>query len=330
MLSVNQNILRRKIAQKTFVAGGEDQIDLVRTHDLHSVMVRISGTVTHTTADATSVKNVGVGRLLNRIELFSDGTKTLIEGDGRLAAFGNFERCLRSYSVSPIVTDDTANPVEVVYMLDLATMDGPRPKDSALHTRLPFMSLLTLRLGYVSDIVAALFVPGSATLGSYSLTVEVFQIEVQEFSPADMVEGRLFRRVSSQEAVIDADNSSLVFKLPVGNMLRGVKFMSLSETDNAVNTIINNVVVRSAANVRLNMTGLGLRRANLFDYNIPLAEHTAGVYFADLCPTGHLNQLFDLRQSSNAEIEFDVTKPSGGNGRLLLQVVEYIEQPAAS
>lgn len=330
MLSVNQNILRRKIAQKTFVAGGEDQIDLVRTHDLHSVMVRISGTVTTATAAATSIKNVGVGRLLNRVELFSDGTKTLIEGDGRLAAFGNFERGLRKFVTLPTGTGTGAHAVEAVYMLDLATMDGPRPKDSALHTRLPFMSLLTLRLGYVSDLLTALFVPGAATLSAYSLTVEVFQIEVQEFNPADMVEGRLIRRVSSQEAVIDASNSSFVFKLPVGNMLRGVKVLALNDTDNADNTIVNNVIVRSAANVRLNMTGLGLRRTNFFDYRMDAAEHTAGLYYADLCPGGRLNQLFDLRTSSNAEIEFDVTKPAGGNGRLLLQIVEYIEQPAAS
>jgi len=325
MSSANTSL--RRVASVALAEGGQDTIDIPRTADIEAVFVRVFGTIATATGAATSVKNFAPSQLIKRLEFFADGAKTIEEADGRAAVFAAFERGPGIFT-APGTAVATHN-VDAVFRLDRANFDGPRPKDSALHTSPAFISLLQLRMTYSAAILTDLWVPGAATLGAVNLTADVFVAENQEFRTSDNVEERFLRRVSLQELTIDATNSSFAVKLPVGSQLRGVKLVAMDDTGNGSNSVINAVKIRSGLNVRMDMTFDALRAENRYNYRIPAAEHVAGLAYADLTPDGRLNRLFDLSGASEAELVLDVTKPAGGNGSVIAQIVEYIPIPAA-
>jgi hypothetical protein len=321
---IKSNILRREVAQRNFQENAIENIELVRGYDIMSVGVRVSGTVT-LGSGANGVQDLAPAQLIDSLEMFSDGSKNLEETTGRLAGGALFERGFKRRLTAP-GTGASQHQIEGVFRLDRANFDGPRPKDSALHTTQPFMSLLQMRVrtGQVADM----FDGGSVS--DFDLDMSVFQDEIQEFTDQDAMEPKMIRRVSLQSLPVTADNSRFEVKLPVGSYLRGVKLIALDDTGNLSNDVINSVQLKSGVNVRQSLPFDQLRAENAQDYGIDETEALPGIVYADLCPDGKLNKLFDLTAASEASAVLDVSKPAGGNGQILANIVEYIPQAGAN
>lgn len=324
MATIKSNLLRREVAQRNFQENAIENIDLIRGYDIMSVGVRVSGTVT-LSSGANSVKDLAPSQLIDSLEMFSDGSKNLEETTGRIAGGALFERGFKRRLTAP-GSGASTHQVEGVFRLDRANMDGPRPKDSALHTTQPFMSLLQMRVRTGS--VASMFDGGS--VGAFSLDMSVFQDEIQEFTDQDAMEPKMIRRVSLQSLPVTADNSRFEIKLPVGAYLRGVKLIALDDAGNLSDAVVNSVQVKSGVNVRYSLPWGQVKAENAQDYGIDETEALPGIAYADLCPDGKLNKLFDLTSASEASVVMDVSKPAGGNGQVLANIVEYIPQAGAN
>lgn len=319
-------LIFKEVRSQALTPGGSASIELDKGYDISSVIARVNGTITVGVAAALQVHDFGMANIISRAEIFADGRRTFEETNGKLAMFANFERGAQRFVTDPAVGVATHN-VDALFFFDRSTMDGPRPKDSALHTSLPYMSLLQARFefGALADVLEP---DGTTTLAS-DLTLTVFQDEIEEREVADAAEAKLVRVVSFQEIDVTANNSNLRVKLPVGNWLRGVKLIAVNDTSDGDDTVINSVKIQRNQDVRDSSPWTVLRHRNSLDYGIPIADRKTGVGYIDLCRDGRLRNLYDLRNATQADLVLDVTKPAGGDGKIYAGVVEYIEQPAA-
>lgn len=316
------NAIKRRVKQFSITAANHrEQVELSRGYDLHSLMIHIYGTIQLTTG-ATSVNALAPAQLLSRVDIQADGNKNFHQTNGLLAMHTNFERKLSRIDTAPSSAAIATHSVDAYFYLDRVNADGPRPKDSALHTQRPFMSLLqaNMQFGGLLD----LWTGGSPVLGTVALTCDVYQIEEQEFSEADAGEPRFVRRCSFQDVTVDANNSAQRVQLPVGSLMRGVKLVALDDTGEPTNTMVNSVILRNKANVRLEIPWNALRADNVRDYGLPNGVLPDGVAFVDAAPGGELTKLFNLEDASEADITLDVTKPAGGDGTIFAEIVEYV------
>jgi len=316
--------IRRKIATLQFVENTTETVDIPLGYDLNNISLHLSGSYIIGTAVVTSVKTLAPSQLIKRISLYADGNQKFESTTGRLAAFAAFERGLARKITAMGVTVAT-HPIECTFFLDRENADGPRPKDSSLHTQRPYMSLLQLDIefGALADCV----VIGSAVLTG-AITVDVILNETVELDKADAFEGRWVRRGTLQEVDVTATNSEQSITLPVGGFLRGCKIISLDENNDGVDTVINNVTIRSGVDTRVNLPWNSLQNENLNDFNLQAGDLPDGVAYADCTDKGKLTTLFDLQNKSQAELVLDVTKPAGGNAKLYVQTINYYWQPA--
>lgn len=324
MINIKQRRLTRTVDVKDFSEGGNITLDLPTGYDLDSVLIKVSGTITVGTAP-TAYHEYAVPRLVNRIDLLSNGKNKFHEVSGMLACLGNFER-QGANTLTDIATGTGAKTVLAYFRVENINPDGPRPKDSSLHTNKPFMSKLQLKidLASFSDMCLTL---GSFAVSSHTLTVEVMVEETIEFEDAAYFEDRLVKVQSLIEETIDATKTSHRVKMPTGElMLRGVKIIAVDDTGALVNDIINSAQLKSGVDVAYYKDGDSIREANKADYRLQLTQQPDGFYFLDLCPGGNLNQLWDTRGRSELDLVLDVTKPSGGDGTLYIVPVHFYEQ----
>jgi len=315
------NIVRRLIASFPFVANSPYTVDLPRDYDLEGLYIELTGTVTLSAA-ATTVHAQAPAPMIRRFEVFADGSKNFVQTTGLLAAVAGFERKLTRDLTAP-GTSAAAHTVYAGYRIDFSTMDSKRPKSSALHTKGEYMSLLQLRttMGQLSDAYAD-FGTGA---GTTNLTVNVYVREIQEFDPAGSYEARFVKRTSLQQEVFSAANNAAQVIIPVGAYVRGVKFAVLNASGVLSSTLLNRIKLRSGVNVRLDASYAALRAMNKDEFGLQTTQldNLSGILFADLCPGGMLNQLWDLTRTPQAFLELDVN----ANATIHMEVIEYVLQP---
>jgi len=318
--------LQRRVVQQPWVANSQTAYDLPRGYDLNAVQVRVSGTIIVTVA-VTAIRANAPAQLISSIDVFADGNKNYNQNNGIMTAIGNAQRQFASSLAPPGAVAPATYTVSASYRLDRVNADGPRPKDSSLHTVIPFMSLLQCRLttGAATDI----FDMTAGTLTTITLNNEISLDETMEFNPADRLEGRFIKRISFQDSTPTAANTNLQFQLPVGQYLRGVHIFATDSAaanpDTGSNVLINNVLIRSGVDRRIDLPYDILRSQNSNAYKVPIATVPPGYAFGDCCPDGRLNQLFDLRGVSQAFLELDVAAPVN-TARIRLQIEEFMWQ----
>lgn len=324
MLQMKQRRLVRTVDTKDFVENGQITVDLPLGYDLNAVIVRLYGTITVGTA-ATAYHTHGVPRLIDRLDLFSNGKNKFAEITGMKACLGNFERKLAN-TLTDISAGTGAKTVDAYFRIDLDNADGPRPKDSALHTNKPFMSKLQLKIA-TNDFDDMALTLGSFAVSSHALRVEVMVEETIEFEDAAYFESRLVKVQSLIEETIDATKSNHKIKLATGELLtRGVYIFVLDETGALSNAVINSVQLKSGVDVAFSKNWTDVRELNKAAYGLQGSQLPAGVAFVDLCPDGKLTQLWDTRGRSELDLVLDVTKPAGGDATVIAIPLQFYEQ----
>lgn len=313
--------LQREQYTQPFVAGGSYTFDIQRGYDLRTLYFEVEGTVTLSVA-ATALKGFAPAQLIDKISFYADGAKTFQDVTGYTLLFADFERAMSRDYTLPGITAATHN-VRAVFRMDMVNAGGPRPKDSAIHTQQPFMSLLQARVEFGDP--ANMFDGG--TVSTSDLTIKVYSDETQELTQKGMYETRLLKRLSLQTYKVDSNNTNATIKISVGQAFRGVKLIALDENNEPSNVLINNVKIQSGVDVRLNLTWDQLRSANETNYRIALGDMPDGVAFADLSPTGSVLSLYDLTNKSECDLVLNVTKPAGGSGTVYAQPIHFYEIP---
>jgi len=327
MLQVKQRSLTRTVETRDFSPSGSITLDLPMGYDQDSVLVRLSGVITIGTAPSTYHTHM-IPRLVSRIDIFSNGKNKFHEVTGLMACLGNFERA-NANTLTDLAAGTGAKTVDAYFRIDNVNPDGPRPKDSSLHTAKPFMSKMQIKVqfgAYVDMVLTA----GAFAVTSHALTCEVMVEETIEFEDAAYFEDRLVKVQSIIEETVDATKTSHRVKLATGELLlRGVKVYALDETGALSNAVINSAQIKSGVDVAYFKSGSAARESNKAHYNLQGSQQVTGFYYFDLCPKGQLNQLWDTRGRSELDLVLDVTKPAGGDAKLVVVPVQFYEQDNA-
>lgn len=317
--------IQRKIASMPITAGGFGLQDLPRAYDYESLFFRISASL-QVTVLATSVRAEAPCQLVPRIEVIADGKNTLFSAPFWYASLGKYTRALRESgaraTTPPSGVAVATYATEAIGVVDFATVDGARPKDSNFRTSA--LSLFQARLTYGQ--AADCFVGGTVAL-SGTPVVDVFSSECVELPAADGSYSNpiALNKVSYQQLTITASNSALRVLLPAGNLIKSV-FMRTDGITTAGEPgvgILNNVIVESGVDVRMNLAGTNLRAKNNADYGLL----QAGYYVAEMTSLGRsavkLSDLWDVTGQAQPDITLDVTLGAAAT-TINVVVTEYI------
>ncbi len=318
--------IKRTYATKAAQAGGFDTIDLPRGYDYESIHVRAYGTVQVTTA-ATSVRAEAPVQCIPRLELVADGRNTLFSAPFWFATLGKYDRPNMLETGARVTTAPTAAtvasyPFEANGVIDLATIDGERPKDSNFRT--DGLQLFQLRLTYGQAI--DMFVAGAGVAAFTAFNIEISTVEMVELPDANgnRTTTVALKKVSFQELAIHTTNANQEVRLPAGNMIKSVLLRTEGGTTAGEPgaTVLNRLQVFSGVDVRVNSFGAAIRGQNNNDFG----QLTAGYYVADLSrsgsPTARLSDLWDVTKQAEPKISMDIV--GGANVKAQVVVTEYL------
>ena len=168
---------------------------------------------------------------------------------------------------------------------------------------------------------------GSGAISSFDLDVEVEVDETIEYQDQAYFENRLVKAQSLIEETIDATKTNHRVKLSTGELMtRGAIIYALDENGVLSNDVINSIQLKSGVDIPFLQDGDTVRANNVQDYNLADGQLPDGCYFADLCPNGNLNQLWDTRGRSELDLILDVDKPAGGDATVYIFPVQFYEQ----
>lgn len=297
-------------------------VDLPRGYDLESVFLRLSGGLQVTVA-GSAVRAESPCQAIARVELVADGKNTIAS-----FPFTLLNQCNVFARSAPIRTPPSNFTIATYQVaagarLDLASIDGSRPKDSNLRTS--GMQLLQLRV--TTAAAAACFV--GATANFSSLFLDVYTSELVEIADKDgeITQPLFLVKRTYQDVAFTASNTNMEVPLPVGNIMRGV----ILRGEGAVtagepsDSVINNISLRSGVDVRYNLSYLNSREEARQNYGIGALP--TGYTVADLMCNGGLegnraSEGWDLAQASEAKCVLDVT--GAANTKVTLGTIELI------
>lgn len=318
--------IKRSYAQVTPTPNGFAIVDLPRGYDFESIHIRAFGTVNVTTA-GTAVRAEAPCQYIPRVELVADGRNTLLSAPFWFTTFGKYDRPNMLENGARVTTPPTAAsiasyPFEANGVIDLATVDGERPKDSNFRT--DGLQLFQLRFSFGSP--ADIFT-GSAVATWTTFTIEISTVELVEIPDAATGQRTtpvMLKKVSFQELAVPTTNANQEIRLPAGNLIKSV----LVRTEGSVTAgeptaaILNRVRAFSGVDVRVDNTGAAVRGQNNNDYG----QMTAGYYVLDLtrsgAPTAKLSELWDVTRQAEPKISMDIV--GGTNNKAQVVVTEYI------
>ncbi len=328
---MKQYRLNRKVATLNVVAGSiSNPMDLPRSYDYESIFLRLSGSL-QVTAGATAVRAEAPLQLVPRIVVTADGKNNLFNAPMWAASLGRIDRDLKESgaraTTPPSGIGIATYAVEAIGVIDFATIDGLRPKDSNFRTSALSLFQLTATFGAAGDC----FVGGTVVF-SGTPTLEVFTREMIELPTvgadgvAKFTSPIMLRKTSFQEVAVAASNPNFQLDLPAGNLMKSVLFRGEgSVTAGEPSTgVINNVQLAASAgqDVRWNLSGPQMRAQNNADFGQVLA----GYYMADVTKNGpgpiHLTDLWDLTGLIQPKAILDVT--GGANNKVQAVITEYI------
>lgn len=328
-MAKRQYRIRRLIAQVPFTENGFYSQDLPRGYDIEHVGVRFNGTINITTLVAAGYRAEAPVQLLKRIEIIADGKNTIasVRGDVMNRSQAAFRKGQNGTLTPPSATGVAAYPnVNASLVIDQNIPDGVRPKDSNLRTSGMQLLQIKFTFGQVSDM----FKPGAGAGNATVSFVDIWTSELVEIAdPNDksVTTPLYLRKRSYQDIAVVTSNAALDVQLPIGNVMRGVVLRAegLTTAGEPDDTVLQNVILRSLTDVRLNMPYLDLREQNKFDYAVTTLP--TGICIADIMCSGQESGVrategWDLTRASEAKLTLNVT--GGANVKVSAMVEELL------
>lgn len=320
----------QRIGQVPITAGGFDSIDLPRDSDYEAVAFRISATL-NVTVLATSVRAEAPCQLVPRIQIVADGKNVLANTPFWAISPGNYLRRGKDSGgramTPPSGVAVAAYPVEAIGVVDFATMDTVRPKDSNFRARGLSLFQAIFNFGQPGDC----FVGGTVGFTGTPV-VEIYALKCVEDTDeaGNYLSTPLFlRKTSFQEITLPATNPALEVRLPAGNLIRSVLVRTEGATTAGEPDVLtlNGMILQNGLDVRANLTGAQLRGLN----GAQFGQVQTGYYVADFCFQGEggnnmLSNLWDVSNAAEPKAVLDVT--GGGSRRAQVIVTEYIPRAA--
>lgn len=316
--------IQRLIGTLAVVAGQPISLDLPRSYDYEALVLRLNGSVQVTTAGA-AVRAEAPTQAVQRVEIVADGRNTLFSAPYWYTVLGKYDRRANesgARSLTPPTAAAIATyAVEALGVVDFQTTDGMRGKDSNFRTSSLQLFQLRLTFGNPQDMFT-----GAAVAAFSNMFVEVSSSEMVEIADdqGNRTTPSLLKKVSYQEIALAATNPNLDLRLPAGNLIKSavVRTEGSATAGEPSTGILNGLVAQSGTDVRLNMTGGGLRGKN----NLDFGQIQAGYYVADFSRSGDwfasLSELWDVRGQAEPKLTLNVT--GGASNKAQVVVTEYL------
>lgn len=315
--------IKRKIAQVPVVENGQAIIDMPRGYDIESIHFRLYGTINITTA-ASSIRAESPSQLIKRVELVADGKNTIASLPFVLLNRGNPFRRGQLGSLTPPSSATIASySVEATGYLDQANIDGIRQKDSNLRTS--GMSLLQMRFTFGAAIDCQ--INGAASLTNVFVDVCTTEmIEIPDPKTGEITKPMYLMKRAYQDVAFTTNNANMQITLPVGNIMRGVVIRTEGSgpAGEPSNAVLNNAILASGVDVRLNLPAATIRSMNSMDYDVNSIP--TGIYVLDMMTQGGYNtqasEGWDLTNASEAKLTLDVN--GSANTKVTVETIELI------
>ena len=307
-----QQRVARKWKDLTFVANGSDTVDLPLGSDLETIQLYLAGSINVTTAYG-AIRSEGISSLIRRVELIVDG-KTIVSLPFTVISHGNFMRPWPVVKVNPGIAIGNYTTPEVCGFIDLAHVDGLRPKDSNLRTAGKGQVQLRIIWGALSDMYAG---AGAATV---ALSLQVAIRETREY--ADELGGAFappFLHIQKMAEKSYPTNQQDRIPLDSGVVYRGLLIRAESSGDPSGGVLTNIKVIVGNEEI-FNMPTSMLTDANLTDNGVQLP---LGYYVVDFAPTPNksskISDCLDLTGRNDAFLVMDVV--GGASNRV--QIISH-------
>lgn len=259
-----------KWADRVWVPGTVDTIDLPIGLDLESIHIYLLGNINVTTA-YTGIRSEGMAKLIDKIELVKDG-RVVGTTTFSIASHGNYQRHMTPIKLNPGVGIGNYIGVEAVGFIDLASIGCIRPKDSNLVTK--GARSLQLRIKYAT--LGDMFIGAGAATPALNVSVSVRRTDETDHGKLPEFLHKHFFDEKSYAA-----NTSDRIALPIDILTRSIVLRAESAGELSAN-VITNVRVEVGGEVWLNLPAAVLTDHNSCDNDGLTLPN--GYYVVDFSP----------------------------------------------
>jgi hypothetical protein len=309
-----------KVGQVPVSPGGTGRLDLPRQYDLECIQYRLSGSVQVTVA-GSAVRAEAPCQVINRVELNADGKNVLYSAPGYFGVTCRPERSSNQANAA-ILTAPTAAavatyPIDCTGVIDMATPDGIRTKDSNFRTAGLSTWQIIFSFGQPTDIFT-----GGATAAFVNCVVDVFICEMIELSDGGKVTSPVWVRKVSTQSLTAPSTTVAEYRLNAGNFIKSV-FIRTDNSGEPSSSVMNNLKLFAGMDVRVDLSAAMMRARNAHDYG----RMFSGAYYnQDFTRMGFseskLSEMWNVTRAIEPKITLDVNGNS--NYGITLVTTEYI------
>lgn len=328
-------LLQRDIGTVTYAANQQRTLELPRNYAYRCLSLRLCANLSWTETTAGVVKDSAPAQLVRNLAVRANGRDVIKSNSMEYFHRSNqFEYGVRPKITSIVATTaDTNLAVEVHATIPFEMWRAVKPIDTLLDSS----GLATLDL--IVDWGSGADIFGGAYGGT--VTVNSAYLYVSSVESVGVPEGTKFftHKEYSIEQLITAATTRLQVNLPVSNLYRGFWLKTVSDDCN-VETILNNIQLKSGTEVYVNRAAYHLQMDNRVDYQLenPVSLAAAlggaeyenlirtGWYFVEFVRDGRLTECLDTSRLSSLEFVLDVNHP-GTTDSVTIYPVELIVPP---
>ena len=314
-------ILEREIGTITYVASQTRTLMLPRNYAYRSLSLELIAQVdTSAGASAGGPKDSCPAQLVQSIEVRANGRDVIkkidLETLHRLTQLRHGVRP-RVDGLASGFAEQVDAEVDVHAILDFAMWRAIRPIDTLLDSA----GLATL------DLVVTFGAPNDIMFDAYdgTITVDSATLRVSSIESVGVPAASRFmiNKEYQLRSQINAASTNHQIQLPVGNLFRS--FVIKTHSDGCqVDTILNNIQLKSGTEVYKNRDALALQKDNRVECGIEVSEvdgsaaavdhyyltHVLeGYYLLEFVKDGRLTEMLDTTRLSSLELVLDVNNP---------------------
>ena len=328
-----KKLIERELGSLSFAAGQTATLPLPRDYSIDKLHLRLLMTLYRAAgASAGAPKDLSGAQLIKRIEIRRNGRDVLKSIDFETlmritqfnygsqpeyrrnvynATFGEGAAITTQWDAyAAVTTGANAIQFDLSAILDFGMPKSVRRNDTLLDaTGRGNVSTLDLIItfGSYNDVMTSAYNPASGGVAAdltpvlYVSSSEYIDVDSKEDPYTPYADNKLY----GIRKVISATNPKEQIDLGVGNFYRSILLKTFAD-DVQVNTIINNVILRSGTDVIKYRAGKALRRDNKLECH--LESMPDGYYLLEFVKDGHLAKMLDTSNFSSLMLELDVTK----------------------
>jgi len=328
-------LLTRDIGTITYAASQQRTLQLPRAYAYRALSLKLVASITVTETTAGTVKDSAPAQLVSNIVVRANGRDVIKNYSlASIHRFNQFQRGVRPYISG--FANTTAASAATYYVHGIIPFEMYRAI-KPIDTLMDSAGMATLEMIVTWGTGADIF--GGAYGGT--VTVNSAYLYVSSFEAIGVPSGTQFITHKEYEIVstITAASTKHQINLPVSNLYRGFLIKTVSDDAN-VDTILNNVQIKSGTEVYINKNAFHLQMDNRADYAMECPVSTAGAlggadyanrlltgfYFVDFVRDGRLTEALNTGQLSSLEMVLDVNHP-GTTDVLTIVPVELVLPP---